>query len=71
MQKQCKNCGKEITEVGMDTFCCIGCQINYYSSKKHNKRKEIFIKTCKHCGKEFETANKKKIYCNIKCTEKH
>ena len=31
----------------------------------------IFMRTCKHCGKFFETNVPRQIYCNSKCKEAH
>lgn len=29
------------------------------------------IKNCIYCNKEFTTTNKRKIFCSIKCCQKH
>ena len=46
----------------------------YYRNRTKFKRKEgkeLLTKTCKHCGKEFTTYIKNRVFCSTECSEAH
>lgn len=59
--KYCIVCGKEL-ENKQIKFCSKHCR-----NKLYNKPIRLYKKTCKYCGKEFETKNKNATFCSNQC----
>jgi len=69
----CEICGKQFVKYRSFHNCCsdlcrqIKTEKNNYGYVKQKEKK----KKCKHCGKEFVTNNKKKVYCSEECYVAH
>ena len=57
----CKVCGKsyQAFNTGRNYFCSTSCQNKYF--------RRTLTKTCKWCGKSFETTNSRTQFCSLKC----
>jgi len=69
----CEICGKQYFRYrSFQKYCSNKCRkIAYEKDNYGYKKKNIEPKKCKHCGKEFKTNNKKKVYCCNDCYVKH
>jgi len=68
----CKGCGCEFTPTKRWQPRCIDCVRTYHREwarrhPKHHPKKAADIRTCKHCGSEFSTRLKHKVYCSSEC----
>ena len=59
--KECKNCGKDISDKGPKAEFC-----NYKCAKKYRRWNNLEEKVCPGCGKAF-TGTKVQIYCTHAC----
>ena len=62
---KCKYCGNELTSTRSE-YCCRICYLRDYYRK--NKPASV-TKTCKRCGKEFETVHRGRRYCSDDCRD--
>ena len=67
---KCKNCDKESPDINnRKKYCSEKCKKEY--QKNHPK---IYNYTCRFCGNEFESKNKRRgkfNYCSFECSTKH
>lgn len=69
-EKPCKHCGKMYVGVRNSRFCSRKCQIDSHKLLKKSERK-MEQKTCRFCGKSFETDIPQKLYCSKECQINH
>lgn len=64
---KCEHCDKEYVEERAKKrhFCSKHCMWAHYKAAKRHR--PLVVKTCKHCGKLFETRSTIKIYCSEEC----
>lgn len=78
--KKCEYCGKTFKPVThFHKYCTPHCQ-NEAHNARHRKRKQpnkkskkpskYYVKTCKHCGKDFIATHPLKKYCSHYCYSK-
>ena len=67
-EKICAFCGKELPKF-KTRYCSRECENKSYNIKAgHISHKEVIIKNCIICGKEFETWKSRKITCSEECS---
>ena len=82
---KCANCGKEFMGYKYRKFCKHPCYVEFYIKNKIENKgrfikghvtwnkgtKEIIIKVCKYCGKDFKiwlSEKKRRKYCSCRCS---
>lgn len=70
----CKNCGNLTVRTGPNQLYCHDCKkevLNKYRAdyfERAKDEKEVLTKTCKLCGKEFTTTDRRRVYCSNECS---
>lgn len=64
-------CGRMFTPYrSFQRYCCEAHRIKYGKGKESTYvKKKMETKTCKQCGKTFETNDSKRHYCSAECYE--
>lgn len=63
---QCLNCGKSL-DSNKKIYCDNACRYAFYA--KNGGKAPMLHKTCKRCGKPFETKQFNQVYCCYECAE--
>lgn len=61
---KCATCGKDIVSERKRQYCSPGCRKSTYAP-------EVIEKKCVECGNVFGTTNQSKMYCSVRCNNKH